>query len=241
MSSPLKAIIIDDERLARARLRSLISEHTNIRVVAEADSVAAALDAIRSSPPDVIFLDIQMPGESGFDLIDRLDRPVKIVFVTAYDDYAIRAFEVNALDYLLKPVHPERLAQAIERIADPPTAPPKVIRPLERDDYVFLTVGESSKFLRVNTIECILAAGVYSEVVTMDGLRILVLKPLSEWEERLPEKSFARIHRSTIINIEFVEKTERWFNYSYQVYLRGIPEPLTMSRRYAARLREKLG
>ena len=241
MSSPLKALIVDDERLARARLRSMVSVHENIRVVAEADSVTSALDAIQATRPDVLFLDIQMPGESGFDLINRLDRPVNIVFVTAYDEYAIRAFEVNALDYLLKPVHPDRLAQAIDRIATPPTAPPKELRPLERDDFIFLTVGERSKFIRVRTIECILAAGVYSEVVTLDGLRIPVLRPLSEWEKRLPENSFARIHRSIIINIEFVEKVEKWFNYSYQVHLRGIPAPFTMSRRYAAKLKEKLG
>ena len=241
MSKPLKAVIVDDERLARNRLRSLLAEHTYLQVVAEADGVQASLAAIESAKPDVIFLDIQMPGETGFDLVNRLARPVKIVFVTAFDEYAIRAFEVNALDYLLKPVSPERLARAVEKLRQEPTPPQKSTRSLEPDDYIFLTVGESSRFLRVSAIRCILAAGVYSEVVTDDGRRSLILKSLNEWEERLPEKVFARIHRSTIINIEAVERVEKWFNYSYQVHLRGIAAPLTMSRRYTAKLKEKLG
>ena len=241
MSKSLKAIIIDDERLARARLRSMIKEHSSMQVIAEADNVKGALEAIQSSRPDVLFLDIQMPGETGFDLVNQLEQPVNIIFVTAFDEYAIRAFEVNALDYLLKPVNPQRLKQAIEKLSKTPQPPEKIFRPLEGDDYIFLTVGENSRFLRVNSIACICAAGVYSEVFTADGQKSLILKSLSEWEERLPEKLFARIHRSTIINIEFVERIERFFNYSFQVYLRGLTHSFTMSRRYAAKLKEKLG
>jgi two-component system, LytTR family, response regulator len=241
MNKPLKAIIVDDERLARNRLRLILAEHPTIQVVAEADSVKTALAAIRTTKPDVLFLDIQMPGETGFDLVNQLGRAIKIIFVTAFDEYAIRAFEVNALDYLLKPVNPERLALAIEKLQQ--TAAPAVNfhRPLEYDDFIFLTVGESSRFLRVSLMRCIRAAGMYSEIITSDGQKLLILKPLSEWEERLPEKFFARIHRSTIINIECVERIEKAFNYSYQVHLRGIAEPLTMSRRHAAKLKEKLG
>lgn len=241
MTSALKALIVDDERLARNRLRSLLAEYPSVQVVAEADSVKAALAAIRASTPEVLFLDIQMPGETGFDLINQLEQPIKIVFVTAYDEYALRAFEVNALDYLLKPVNPDRLARAIEKLQQNPAVAAKATRPLEYDDHIFLTVGEKSRFLRISAIQCILAAGVYSEVVTTDGQKSLILKSLNEWEERLPEKFFVRIHRSTIINIEAVERIEKWFNYSYQIYLRGIAEPFTMSRRYTAKLKEKLG
>jgi len=240
MNRPWKAVIIDDERLARTKLRAMLEHYPQISINGEADCGEAALRLINERRPDVVFLDIQMPGESGFDLVNRLERPVKIVFVTAFDEYAIRAFEINALDYLLKPVTPERLTLAVERLSH--SAAPSEIpnRRLEPDDFLFLTIGQNSRFLRVREIKYISAADVYSEIITADEQKTLVLKPLNEWEERLPEKYFARIHRSTIINIEFVERVEKWFNYSFQVHLRGTKEPLTMSRRYAAKLKDKL-
>src|SRR5262245_59036171 len=235
-----KAVIVDDERLARNKLRSLLAQHPQIRLVGEADSVDSAIETIERTMPDVVFLDIQMPGKSGFELVNRIDLPLKIIFVTAFDEYAIRAFELNALDYLLKPVSPERLTKAIDRLASPPTPIEKSSRPLEYDDFLFLPFVDASRFLRVRDIKCVRAADVYSEIFTAGGEKTLVLKPLNEWEERLPEKHFARIHRSTIINIEFVERVEKSFNYSFEVYLRGGVEPLMMSRRYAARLKDKM-
>ncbi|MGH9936729.1 MAG: LytR/AlgR family response regulator transcription factor [Blastocatellia bacterium] len=240
MNKTWRAVIVDDERLARAKLRSLLEAHPEIKLAGEADNVASALELINETRPDVVFLDIQMPGESGFDLVNKLEIPVKIIFVTAFDEYAIRAFEVNALDYLLKPLTPERLTKAIERLASTPGIVEKSSRPLEYDDFLFLPFGDSSRFLRVNQIKCIRAADVYSEIFAAGGEKALVLKPLSEWEERLPEKHFARIHRSTIINIEFVERVEKSFNYSFEVYLRGAGEPFRMSRRYAARLKDTM-
>src|SRR5262245_39946669 len=234
------AVIVDDERLARNKLRSLLAPHPQIRLVGEADSVDSAVEIIEQTRPDVVFLDIQMPGKSGFELVNRIILPIKIIFVTAFDEYAIRAFEINALDYLLKPVNPERLAKAIERLDAPPTAFDKSARPLEYDDFLFLPFGDGSRFMRVREIKYIRAADVYSEIFTAAGEKTLVLKPLNEWEERLPEKHFVRIHRSTIINIEFVERVEKSFNYSFEVYLRGVDESLTMSRRYAARLKDRM-
>ncbi|HZS05577.1 MAG TPA: LytTR family DNA-binding domain-containing protein [Blastocatellia bacterium] len=239
MSRDWKAVIVDDERLARNKLRSLLAQHPEIQIVGEADGVKVALRVIEETKPDVVFLDIQMPGQSGFDLVNQLRQPIRIIFATAFDEYAIRAFEVNALDYLLKPVNPERLARAVERLSLAAPEPDKSTRPLEYDDYLFLTFGDSSRFLRVGAIRSISAAGVYTEVVTADSQKTLVLKSLNEWEARLPGKYFLRIHRSTIINLEFVERVEKWFNYSQHVYLRGVGEPFVMSRRYAARLREK--
>jgi two-component system LytT family response regulator len=242
----LKAVIVDDERLARNKLRSLLAEHPQIQLVGEADGVDSAIETIARTQPDVIFLDIQMPGKSGFELVNEIGPirpatpPPKIIFVTAFDEYAIRAFEINALDYLLKPVNPERLAKAIERIAALPAASEKPSGPLEYDDFLFLPFGDGLRFLRVSEIKYIRAADVYSEIFTAGGEKTLALKPLSAWEERLPEKRFARIHRSTIINIEFIERVERSFNYSFEVYLRGASEPFTMSRRYAARLKDKM-
>jgi two-component system LytT family response regulator len=236
----LKAVIVDDERLARNKLRLMLAKHPEIQVVGEADSARGAREAIESLKPDVVFLDVQMPGESGFDLLATVSPALKFIFVTAFDEYAIRAFEVNALDYLLKPVNPDRLARSVERLTVARAAAEDVRKALDYDDHLFLTVDDRSTFLKVSRIECIVAAGPYSDVVTSDGRRAMVLKAMKHWEERLPEKYFMRIHRSTIINVEYVERVEKWFNYSYQVYLRGISEPFTISRRYAARLKEKL-
>jgi two-component system LytT family response regulator len=239
-SSKLKAVIVDDERLARNKLRLMLAKHPEIQVVGEADSARGAREAIESLKPDVIFLDIQMPGETGFDLLASVSSSFKFIFVTAFDEYAIRAFEVNALDYLLKPVNPDRLARSVGRLTAARAAAEEGRKALDYDDHLFLTVNDRSTFLKVSRIQCILAAGPYSAVVTSDGSRAMVLKSMKEWEERLPDKYFMRIHRSSIINLEYVERVEKWFNYSFQVYLRGMPEPFTISRRYAARLKERL-
>ncbi len=239
MSQTFKTIIVDDERLARKELRSMLAEHPQIEICGEAENVGQAIELIYKEKPEVIFLDIQMPGETGFHLLEKIEADFKTIFVTAFDAYAIRAFEVNALDYLLKPINPDRLARAIERLSSKEIAPSTATRKLEYEDRLFIDIGERSIFLKVNSIVYISAAGDYSEVFTADGQKSLVLKPLKEWEERLPGKFFTRIHRSTIVNLEYVERLESWFNRSYRIYLKTLKEPLGMSRRYAAKLKDR--
>lgn len=234
------AVIVDDERLARRELGSLLEAHPELRIVGEADSVASAAEMVNRVDPDVVFLDIQLVGESGFDLFELLEVEPAIVFVTAYEQHAIRAFEVNALDYLLKPVTPERLAAALEKLARPESRP-RPVEPLEYQDRMFLRLNDRMTFLRVATIKYITAATDYSYLHTVDGTRRLVHKPLKEWEARLPTNYFLRIHRSTIINMEYVERLEPWSNYSYRVHLKGVAEPLSMSRRYALKAKDRLG
>jgi len=238
----LEALIVDDERLARKELRTLLAPHPEVSVVGEADSVAAALALLESERPDLVFLDIQLAGETGFDLLERVGpADFKTVFVTAFDAYAIRAFEVNALDYLLKPVNPARLKKAIDKLLLNEPAPPTSLRPLDLDDRLYLEFGGRSVFLKVGRVTHVTAAGDYTEVFTAEGQKYLVEKPLREWEARLPEKFFARIHRNCIVNLEYVERVESWFNRSHQLFLRGVASPLTVSRRHAARLKEKFG
>lgn len=239
----LEALIVDDERLARKELRSLLAAHPEVEVVGEADSVASALALLGGERPDLLFLDIQLAGETGFDLLERAGAAdFRTVFVTAFDAYAIRAFEVNALDYLLKPVNPDRLKKALDKLLlNEPAAPATSLRPLAVDDRVYLELGDRSVFLKVALVTHIAAAGDYTEVFAAGGQKYLVEKPLREWEARLPEKFFARIHRNCIVNLEYVERVESWFNRSQQLFLRGLGEPLTVSRRHAARLREKFG
>lgn len=241
MKRPLNALVIDDERLARKDMISLLSAYDNITVIGEAEDVPSAVSAIERLNPDVIFLDIQMPGDSGFDLLEKADIKSQIIFVTAYDEYAIRAFEVNALDYLLKPVNPERLEKALEKLDSGKQYSLTKTRVLDYEDRLFLMLGRHFKFLKVKTILVISAAGDYSEVLTTDGTKGLTLKSMKEWESRLPQTHFIRIHRSTIINMEFIDRVEEWFNYSFRIYLKGFEEPYVISRRYAAKLKEKLG
>jgi len=240
MAKVMRSVIVDDERLARNKLRSMLRVHPEIEIVGEADCVAQAIDVIQQSEPDVVFLDVQMPGASGFELLDMVETSFKVIFVTAFDEHAIRAFEVNALDYLLKPVNANRLARAIARLSTVTNPVMKGSKALEYDDYLLLSTGNHSTFLKVSSIKCIRAAGVYSEIWTADNKRTLVHKPLNDWAERLPAKCFSRIHRGAIVNVEFVERMVRLFNYSYEVYLRDIADPFVMSRRYAAKLKDQL-
>jgi len=233
-----KAVIVDDERLARNKLRKMLVEFPGVEIIGEADSVDSAVEVIEKSAPDVVFLDVQMIGASGFDLLEKVEADFQTIFVTAYDEYAIRAFEVNALDYLLKPVKAERLKQAIEKLSSQ-TKPEITAKVLEPDDFLFLTFGKKSKFVPVNSIKYILAADVYSEVYLATGERALLLKPLNDWERQLPAKQFVRIHRSAIVNLAFVERVENQFNYSYKVFLQGESKPISMSRRFAVRLKER--
>lgn len=235
----LTAIIIDDERLARSELRLLLTDFAAISIVGEAKNLTEAVNLIRANKPDVVFLDIQLSSENGFDLLEKVEKDFKLIFVTAFDEYAIRAFEINAIDYLLKPINPERLAKTLERLFEIQEKPEAASRKLEYEDRLFIEISQRSRFLKISSIKCICADGDYSTVFTDDGKKHLVAKPLKEWENRLPEKHFVRIHRSNIVNLEFVERVETWFGRSYRIYLRHTKEPMTVSRRYAAQLKLK--
>jgi len=237
-----KALIVDDERLARKDLRKMLAEHDHIEILGEAVSGDDALEKIRELEPDLLFLDIQMPGMSGFELLERLDSRLRVIFVTAFDEYALRAFEVNALDYLLKPINPKRLVESVQRLEEEieVEAESSELRLLEIDDRLLIRLDNHFRFLRVDEICCIQSAGDYSEVITRENRKHLVYKSMSEWEQRLPSNTFCRIHRSTIINLDRLEKLEEWFNHSYRVYLKDMPEPYIMSRRYATKLKKAM-
>jgi two-component system LytT family response regulator len=264
----LSALIVDDERLARRELIHLLAAHPEIAIAGEAGSVDDAAAQIRALDPDVVFLDIQMPRRSGFELLDAADVR-RVVFVTAHDVHAIRAFDVNALDYLLKPVHPARLAVTVARLLgsavptagasvlpDPPGPAGASVLPglpspasglaapaaspasrLELTDHLFLADGKAARFVRVRAIVCIRGAGDYTELILDDGKHLLSSCPLKDWEARLPA-GFARIHRTAIVQLDHVERVERAGDDSYRAIMRGLAEPVPMSRRHATRLRQ---
>jgi len=235
----LTAIIVDDERLARAELRLLLADCAEILFVGEAQNLSEAVSLIEVNKPDVVFLDIQLASENGFDLLEKTEKDFKLIFVTAFDEFAIRAFEINAIDYLLKPINPERLAKTLDRLFETEEKRAVTDRKLAYEDRLFIEIGERSRFLKISSIKYICADGDYAHVFTDEGKKHLIAKSLKEWEDRLPEKHFIRIHRSNIVNLEFIEKVETWFGRSYRIYLRDKKEPLTVSRRYAARLKFK--
>lgn len=240
MKKVFKAIIIDDEKLAREDLRSLLEEFQEIQIVGEAANAEEAKQTVADLDPDLIFLDIQMPGKNGFELLSELNTRAKIIFVTAYDEYAIKAFEVNAQDYLLKPVNSKRLQAALEHLKTARIEKGTDAKTFEYGDSFFLMINNAYQFIKISSIICITAAGNYSEITTGSKVKGLVLKSMIEWENKLPAGSFVRIHRNAIINLEYIDHVEEWFNYSYQVYLKGLEKPVLMSRRYAAKLKEIL-
>jgi len=235
-----RALIVDDERLARKDLRKLLGAHKNIEIIGEATSGTAALEQIKELAPDLVFLDIQMPGMTGFELLEQIDSSIQIIFVTAFDEYALRAFEVNALDYLLKPISPARLAESLLRLEEEPADEDldETPRLLEISDRLLIRMDNHFRFLKVADICCIQSAGDYSEIITRENRKHLIYKSMTEWEQRLPINTFCRIHRSTIINLDRLEKLEEWFNHSYRVYLTDVEEPYIMSRRYATKLKK---
>jgi two-component system LytT family response regulator len=226
----MRAIIVDDEPLARRELRRLLGEFPWVEIVAEAGNIAEAATAIEANAPELLFLDIKMPGGSGFDLLARLEHVPRVIFTTAYDDHAVQAFEVNALDYLLKPVEPERLAGALARARGPLPAPGAQRQPqvMER---LFIRDGARCWFIPLHEVSLIVAEGNYVRLHWRE-VRPLLGRPLSSLEERLDPQRFFRANRKQIINVEFIEAVEPGTGGQLHVQLRDGPE-IEISRRQA--------
>jgi two-component system, LytTR family, response regulator len=233
----VRVLVVDDERLARRELRRLLATQEGVEVIGEAESVRGAAEVARAAEADLVLLDIQLGSESGFDLIPLLDPGVRVIFTTAFDQYAIRAFEAEALDYLLKPVSPERLARALRRIHADET--PRPTRPLTRDDVIIVRTGSQPRTVSVRDIAAVTAQGQRSEVALVGGEMVTVRRSLTEWEQRLPQASFVRVHRSTLVNLEAVVRMDEWSHGAYRIHVRGGSTPIVTSRRCAVRLRAR--
>ncbi len=240
----IKAIIIDDERLARNELKKLLQEHPEIEIIEEATNATEGIEKIESLNPDLIFLDIQMPGKTGFDLLSELERAPKVIFTTAYDEYAFKAFEVNALDYLLKPIEPKRLSDAIQKVQQELTKEKLGIHgiankgPLTDADQVFVKDGERCWFVKLAEVRLFESVGNYAKVFFGTN-KPLVLKSLNALEERLDERTFFRANRKHIINVKWIEKIEPFFNGGLLVELKG-GEKIEVSRRQTVKFKEMM-
>jgi len=241
----IHVLIVDDEPFVRADLRELLGEHDDVVVEAEAATLAACEVALTEKSFDLVFLDVQLRDCTGFDVIPLLSPQVEVVFVTAFDRYAVRAFEVNALDYLVKPVDPRRLATALERarqrLGDREIPPPT--GRLERADRVLLKTDSERRFVQVRDIAVVTAlGGNYTEIgLVSGGPRPTVRRALKNWEETLPPSLFVRIHRNAIVNVERVVRVTCGPDGSHEVHLQGQPEVYSISRRNLADFTRRLG
>jgi two-component system, LytTR family, response regulator len=235
----MKALVVDDEPLARRNVTVLLNRDPDIGSVLECESGQEAVEEIRRSKPDLVFLDVQMPECDGFDVLELLgsDLPPTIIFVTAYDEYALRAFEAGALDYLLKPFDDARFDRALrrakERLAHHPPPPQRAVERLvvrNQGQVLFLNVGD---------IDWIEAADYYACLHVGNETHIL-RRPLTELEQDLGEDQFMRIHRSIVVNVERIRALELHASGEYEVVLKSKVR-LRLSRRYRKRLQERMG
>jgi len=236
----MKALIIDDERLARKELIRLLEEHPSIEIAGEAQNADEAEKLIDETNPDLLFLDIQMPGRTGFQLLESLDTVPMVVFTTAYDEFALKAFEVNALDYLLKPIQPERLSEAVRKVQDKERLREGRLREgkLGLNDQVFVKDGERCWFVSLSNIRLFESDGNYIKVF-FDNNRPMIHKSLNALDEKLDERSFFRASRKHIVNLSWVEGIEPWFNGGLMVRLKG-GDKVEVSRRQAAKFKDMM-
>ena len=239
-----KAIIIDDERLARNELKKLLADFPEIEVIGEAANAQEGIEKIEQLMPDLIFLDIQMPGKTGFDMLLELERAPHVIFTTAYDEFALKAFEVNALDYLMKPVEPKRLADALHKLLqveekEMAAAMVGINRGmLSENDQVFVKDGERCWFVKLSEVRLFESVGNYAKVY-FSTHKPLILKSLNALEERLDEKTFFRANRKHIVNLRMIDKVEPYFNGGLLLDLKA-GEKIEVSRRQAVKFKEMM-
>lgn len=238
----MKALVIDDERLARKELISLLSQFPKIEIVGEAVNADDAEEKIKTLNPDILFLDIQMPGRNGFELLESLDVVPKVIFTTAYDEYALKAFEVSALDYLLKPIRKERLEECVQKIMDdekPVTKPGSNEEyKLGLEDQVFVKDGDKCWFVRLSNVRLFESDGNYIKVY-FDNFKPMIHKSLNALDKKLDDRSFFRASRKHIINLSWVESIESWFNGGLLVKMKG-GDKVEVSRRQASKFKDMM-
>jgi two-component system LytT family response regulator len=236
----IQTILVDDERLAREGLKNLLKEHTEIQIIGEASNVDEALDMIDKLKPQLIFLDIQMPEKTGFDLLEDLIETPSIIFTTAYDEFAIKAFEVNALDYLLKPIQKDRLGEAIlkakKQIEE--LRLEKLRARLMPDEKVFIRDGDRCWYIKLDEIKMIESAGNYAKIY-FDKYQPLIHRTLNSLDERLSDQIFFRANRQQIINLNYLDRIEPFFNSGFLFYMKDGSK-IEVSRRQAVKFKETM-
>jgi len=233
----LRVVLVDDEKLARLGMRQLLAAHPEIQVVGEAARVSAAAELIRAEKPDAVFLDIQMPGASGFELLGQWDAAPKVVFVTAHSEHAARAFDVQAVDYLLKPVHPARLADTVNRLTAA-CANTADAAPYKRGDRICLRTPERTLVTELAEIAALEAEGDFTRFYIAGKPPLLICRSLGSYEKTLPLPPFARLSRSLIVNLDRIDAAAHPSRNEATLTLRGLPREFVLGRRAVARLKK---
>lgn len=240
--STITAIIVEDSRLARNELKLLISQYAHIQVIGEAENVDEGIELIEKHNPDVLFLDINMPGKNGFELLEELDEIPMTIFTTAYDEYAIKSFEYNALDYLLKPINEKRFAKAIEKITkqipQESNPPSPIEKKLTEKSQLFVKDGEKCWMVKLGDIQLFEISGNYTQVF-FESNKPLIYKSLNQIEAKLPQEVFFRANRQQIINLKHIDNVVQWFNGKLKITLSNQVE-VEISRRASSEFKSKL-
>ncbi len=234
----MKAIIVEDSRLARVELKKLLEAHKEIEIIAECSDPEDGIEIINQLKPDLIFLDIQMPGKNGFELLDALEVQPSVIFTTGYDQYAIRSFEYDAVDYLLKPIEKERLQQSLIKLAQRHSQKGSPVLSLDNDSSVFIKDGENCWLVELSKIIYFESCGNYCKVFFEDK-KPMIHKTLNQLEERLPTDLFFRVSRQHIINLKFIQKVEPWISGNLRLTLKQGAE-IEISRRHTNRFKNLL-
>lgn len=235
----MKTIIVDDERLAREELKNMLAEYSDVEVIGEYKNAIEAQEAIERDNPDLVFMDIQMPGETGLELLEKMKNPPRTVFVTAYDEHAIKAFELKAFDYLMKPIDPDRLSEVYSRVQEEQKTPESVENAsmLSSGDNVLVKDGDKVWFVKVDDVRYFESEGNYVKV-HFDKFRPLILRSLNSLEERMDPKLFFRANRKFIVNLNHIVSIETWFNGGLQVEL-SCGTKIEISRRQTIRFKDQ--
>lgn len=235
----MRTIIVDDERLAREELKSLLSKYGEIEIVGEYKNALEARVAIETQKPDLVFMDIQMPGESGLELLRSIANPPRTIFVTAFDEYATKAFEVNAYDYLMKPIDPDRLDEVYSRLTEENKTPSSVENSsiLKAGDPILVRDGDRVWFIKIDQVRYFESEGNYVKV-HFDKFKPLILRSLNSLEERLDDQLFFRVNRKFIVNLNHVVNIENWFNGGLQVEL-SCGTKIEISRRQTIKFKDQ--
>ncbi|MEY8779327.1 LytR/AlgR family response regulator transcription factor [Allomuricauda sp. XS_ASV26] len=237
----IKAVIVEDSRLARNELKELLKLHDDLELVGEAENVDDGVALIESESPDLLFLDINMPEKDGFDLLEMLDEVPITVFTTAYDEYAIKSFEYNALDYLLKPVSSKRFDMALEKVREKMVTKEEIasnVKVLTETSQIFIKDGEACWLVKIGDITLFEIVGNYTRVHFEDK-KPLLYKSLNQVEEKLPQDSFFRANRQQIVNTNYIENVVPWFNGKLKLTMKN-GEEVEVSRRQSYIFKDKM-
>lgn len=247
----IRSVVVDDVDMMRATLKKVLDNFPNIEIVGEASDYESARDVINKTTPDLVFLDIDLNGITSIDLLNEISCNPKIIFITSHPDFAIKAFELNAVDYIMKPISGERLRKAIDRItADievPAGAEGETMSGFSEadddrftpDQIILLNFDNKMNFIKIRDINYIEAFGNYTKVYLNDGKLSITYNSIKSWDARLPEDVFIQIHRSTIVNLLNVTKIEKWTNDTGRLFLKGIEKPFEISRSYFFQIKKK--